>query len=88
MPAAPVLISPQQAILAAMLAIHRGKVIGEPVLVDFQGTVAYEVTLDMGTVYIDANTGALLYNSAAKILVVHNSPTHGENDDNDGNDHD
>jgi hypothetical protein len=37
-----------------------------PTLVDFQGTVAYEVVLDRGTVYIDATTGGLLYNGTAQ----------------------
>ncbi|MBK9714018.1 MAG: PepSY domain-containing protein [Kouleothrix sp.] len=36
-----------------------------PELVDFQGVVAYEVVLDRGSVYVDANTGQVLYNGAA-----------------------
>ena len=34
-------------------------------LVNFQGARAYEVRLDGGTVYIDANRGQVLYNDAA-----------------------
>jgi len=33
-----------------------------PELVSFQGTVAYEVHLDRGLVYVDATTGNVLYN--------------------------
>jgi uncharacterized membrane protein YkoI len=33
-------------------------------LVSFQGVTAYEVGLDSGMVYVDANTGQLLYDSA------------------------
>ena len=35
-----------------------------PELVNFQGVVAYEVLLDRGSIYIDANSGEVLYNSA------------------------
>ncbi len=36
-----------------------------PELVDFQGTVAWEVVLDKGTMYLDATNAVLLYNGAA-----------------------
>lgn len=36
-----------------------------PEAVSFQGTAAYEVQLDRGTVYVDANSGQVLYNGAA-----------------------
>ncbi len=39
-----------------------------PELVDYQGTLAYEVLLDQGTVYVNANTGGILYNGAAQII--------------------
>lgn len=35
---------------------------GEPELVDFEGTVAYEVPFKQGNLYIDANTGEILFN--------------------------
>ncbi len=35
--------------------------LGQPELVDFRGTAAYEVQLDAGTVYVDANSGEFLY---------------------------
>jgi hypothetical protein len=37
----------------------------EPRLVNINGTIAYEVALDRGYVYVDANSGQVLYNSAA-----------------------
>ncbi len=35
-----------------------------PELVLYQDTVAYEVLLDWGAVYVDANSGAVLFNDA------------------------
>ena len=35
--------------------------LGLPELVDFRGAAAYEVQLDAGTVYVDANSGEFLY---------------------------
>lgn len=37
-----------------------------PGLVDFSGTPAYEVVYDSGKVYVDANTGAVLFNGIPK----------------------
>jgi uncharacterized membrane protein YkoI len=36
----------------------------EPRLVNVNGTLAYEVALDRGVVYVDATSGQVLYNSA------------------------
>ncbi len=49
----------QAASLALMLA-PRSKLVQQPQLVNFQGTAAYEVVLNVGTVYLDANTGQVL----------------------------
>ena len=60
---------------AAHLALEaeKGAVLVKPAeLISFQGTVAYEVTLDRGLVYIDANSGKVLYDSAV-VIVVHDS---------------
>jgi hypothetical protein len=35
-----------------------------PELVRFEGKVAYEIGFTRGVVYVDANTGAVLYNGA------------------------
>jgi hypothetical protein len=52
----------------------------DPVLVDFQGTVAYEVALNRGLVYVDATTGRILYNGAAQTVVIHNPPSRGDSE--------
>jgi len=57
----PATISPQDALLVAAIAAPRAKVLRLPELVNYQGVVAYEITLDAGVLYVDANTGALLY---------------------------
>jgi hypothetical protein len=48
--------------------IAPGAVITTPAaLVDFQGTVAYEIKTNLGLVYIDAATGKVLYNGTVRI---------------------
>jgi hypothetical protein len=47
-----------------------------PELVDYQGIVAYEVILNTGLIYVDANNGQVLYSSTAAIA----SFPEGEND--------
>ncbi len=61
-------VSPDLAASLALRLAPGSKLTSWPTLVDFQGTVAYEVVLDRGTVYIDATTGRLLYNGAAQTL--------------------
>ena len=46
----------------AIAASNYATMIREPELVRFEGQVAYEVGLTRGVVYVDANTGAVLYN--------------------------
>ena len=67
-PAAPVsqptvAITPDKAALVALSNVSGGTLLQTPELVDFEGSVAYEVLLDSGTLYIDANNGQVLYNS-------------------------
>lgn len=60
---------PVSADLAAGLALNLApgaRLAGWPSLVDFQGTVAYEIILDRGPIYIDATTGRLLFNGASR----------------------
>jgi len=64
---------PISADLAAGLAVSLApgaRVVAWPTLVDFQGTVAYEIILDRGAMYIDATTGRLLFNNAAQVVSV------------------
>ncbi len=57
-------VTADQAQSFALQAAPGGKLMRTPELVNFQGTPAYEVTLDLGKVYVDATTGAVLYNGA------------------------
>ncbi len=58
---------PISADLAVGLALNLSpgaRLVRWPELVDFQGTVAWEVVLDHGTMYLDATNAVLLYNGA------------------------
>jgi uncharacterized membrane protein YkoI len=63
-------ISPARAIWIAMNAAPGSALMKEPELVLFQGALAYEVVLDQGTLYIDANTGQILYNGIPPVIQV------------------
>ncbi len=59
---------PVSADLAARLALNLApgaRLVHWPSLVDFQGTVAYEIILDRGPIYIDATTARLLFNGTS-----------------------
>jgi TolA-binding protein len=43
---------------------------GEPQLVNYSGTAAYEVTFASGKVYVDATTGSVLYNGIQVVQTV------------------
>ena len=55
-------VSSDQASDVALKAAPGTALTGTPELVDFQGAVAYEVILTAGKVYIDANSGKILFN--------------------------
>lgn len=57
-------ISPEQAGQLALAAAPGASLLATPELVNYAGTPAYEARLDRGMVYIDANTGAVLANTA------------------------
>lgn len=61
-------VSPDLAAGLALSLAPGAKLTSVPALVDFQGTVAYEVILDRGSMYIDATTGRLLYDGMAPIM--------------------
>ena len=71
-------VSPDQAAQIALVAEKGAVLVKPPELIDFQGKVAYEVTLDRGLVYVDANSGEVIYDSAA-VIVVHDSGGGGGN---------
>ncbi len=57
-----VAISPDQASQIALETIRGATLTQEPILVRFQGNLAYEVRLDLGSIWIDAQNGQILYN--------------------------
>jgi uncharacterized membrane protein YkoI len=58
-------ISPELAAYLALTVAPGSYLLNDPALVNFQGTVAYEVVLSTGRVYVDASSGAILFNGAA-----------------------
>jgi uncharacterized membrane protein YkoI len=62
-------VTPQQAVAIALTTVPGAVLVKPAELVSFHETASFEVTLDQGVVYVDANTGAVLYNSAAIIVV-------------------
>jgi hypothetical protein len=65
---APTTVYPISADDAATIALNSvpGATLAQPPrLVQVNGTVAYEVALDRGAVYVDAGSGQVLYNTAA-----------------------
>ncbi len=65
-------VSPDQAASIALTTEKGAKLVKPAELVSFQGTAAYEVTLDRGSVFVDANSGKVLYDSAV-VIVVHDA---------------
>ena len=62
-PAQPAItLSAEAARNIAIDATNSARMIREPELVRFEGKVAYEVGFTRGVVYVDANTGAILFN--------------------------
>jgi uncharacterized membrane protein YkoI len=79
-----VTLTPQEAMSAAFMAVPGTKILRIPELVSYQGTVAYEVQLDLGMIYIDASNGAVLYDGTAQPQAL--TPALREHDDD--NEHD
>lgn len=80
-----VVLTPQGAMSAAVIAVPGAQILSMPELVNYHGIVAYEVRLNPGVVYIDASNGAVLYSSIAPSQSVMLS---GDNDDDYENDND
>jgi uncharacterized membrane protein YkoI len=79
-------VSPQSAAAVAVNSAPGSSLMSTPSLVNFQGTVAYEVLLDTGPVYVNANTGAVLYNGAAS-PVYSTQQTSGGHEGGEDNEH-
>lgn len=80
--------SAEQAAQTALQLAPKAKLVRAPELVDFQGALAYEVSLDQGTLYIDANNGRILANPLQPIANSRNvrpkeNHTEHEGDDDD-----
>jgi len=79
-------ITPDLAVYLALSVAPGSYLVKNPELVNFQGVVAYEVTLNSGRVYVDANNGQILFNGAAAISSAGGSSSSaggGENDEGD-----
>jgi uncharacterized membrane protein YkoI len=62
-PAIEFAVSTDQADQIALKAVELGsKQLKDPDLVDFEGKAAYEIVFDKGSVYVDAQTGEVLFN--------------------------
>jgi hypothetical protein len=81
-------ISPEQAVAIALKLAPGSSLTRSPELVNFRSAVAYEVQLDLGIIYIDANTSHVLYNGTAPLATGNPSPLlnveSGENQDHEG----
>ncbi|MGB8645408.1 MAG: PepSY domain-containing protein [Anaerolineae bacterium] len=60
-------LSADAAAQIAMKAAPGAQLTRTPELVNYNGTVAYEVLLDQGTVYVDAGSGKVLSNSVPQL---------------------
>jgi hypothetical protein len=87
-------VSADQAGTVALASAPGAALSGTPALVSYQGAVVYEVTLDTGLIYVDANSGQVLANTAtnATTNVTTNAGQGGEGDEADeggeGGEHD
>ena len=76
-------ISPDLAAYLALSSAPGAYLVKAPELVLFRNTVAYEVTLSTGRVYVDANNGAILWNGAVRITTGGGSGSSGGDDERD-----
>ena len=73
------------AVALARNALGGGTLLREPELVNFNGRVAFELIFDRGRVYVDAISGAILYNGApASTSANHAGSSHEHDDDDEG----
>jgi uncharacterized membrane protein YkoI len=63
-------VSADTAVAIVLTAVRGAALQAPPELVDYMGAVAYEVSLDRGLVYVDANTGKILANGAIPQVIV------------------
>jgi uncharacterized membrane protein YkoI len=70
-------ITPDMAVTIALKAVPGATLIGQPQLLTYQNKLAYQVTLNRGLVYVDANSGQILSNSA-KVQIASAGGGHSE----------
>jgi ABC-type Fe3+-hydroxamate transport system substrate-binding protein len=69
-------VTPAEATGLALEEVQDGLLTGGiPELVSYEGTPAYEVVLEQGNVYVDASSGAILYNGAQAAPTSATTPT-------------
>ena len=69
---APQAFTPEQAAVIAQDAAMGGYyIVGTAELVEYEGKIAYEVPFNAGNIYVDANTGVVLFNGT----IVYDPPT-------------
>jgi hypothetical protein len=71
------------AVALGRIALDGGTLLRQPELVSVNGRAAYELIFDRGRVYIDAISGAILYNSNAGAGLA-NSPSSSRDHDDEG----
>ena len=62
--------SPEQATNLALQIAPGAVLLNAPELVNYQGAMAYKVSLNTGLVYIDANSGQVLFNGILSLVSV------------------
>jgi hypothetical protein len=61
-------VTPEQATeIADAAALGGASRTGDPALVNFEGTIAFEVPYDFGNIYIDATTGEIIFNGTISL---------------------
>jgi uncharacterized membrane protein YkoI len=75
-----VALLPAQAAEIAFQAAPGATILSMPTLLDYQGSTAYEVILNTGLIYVDANTGQVLYNGTVASAYIPQGEHENDND--------
>jgi hypothetical protein len=74
-------VSAELAAALGRIALGGGTLLRQPALVSVNGRAAYELIYDRGQLYIDATSGAILFNSAALSVLDNRSAGRSHEDD-------
>ncbi|MEI7643353.1 MAG: hypothetical protein WCJ55_03495 [Chloroflexales bacterium] len=58
----------RHAVIIAQDTVPGAKIVGTPALSSYEGTAAYAVSLDAGTIYVEATTGRVLVNTVSTAM--------------------